>query len=120
MPTSRLVGWGSVGGVAWTVSHVSTVLFLGQEDVSIGSASFYLTKSADAISEAGMLAALIGLHVVQVRSFGNLGRMGFVAACSGTALVLVSTLWSVFLLDRFGTMAPSFVFRWGLICWLVG
>jgi len=82
--------------------------------------SFYLIESPDAIAEAGMLAVLIGLHVVQVRSLGRLGRISFVVAFIGTALVLVSTLWSVILLDRFGTTVPGLMFGLGLLGWLVG
>ena len=119
-----LVQWGAMGGlvagVAWAVSDVLALLFPGQEEGPIGSASSYLIESADAIAEAGMLAALIGLHVVQARSLGRLGRVGFVVAFIGTALVLVSTLWAVILLDRFGTTVPGLMFGLGLLGWLVG
>jgi hypothetical protein len=124
MPTSRLVQWGAIGGViagvAWVVSDILALLFPGQEEGPIGSVSFYLIESTDAIAEAGMLAALIGLHVVQARSLGTLGRISFVVAFIGTTLVLVSTLWSVILLDRFGTTVPGLMFGMGLLGWLVG
>ena len=124
MPTSRFVQWGAIGGVvagvAWVVSDVLALLFPGQEEGSMGSASYYLIESADAIAETGMLAALMGLHVVQARSLGRLGRISFVVAFIGTALVLVSTLWSVILLDRFGTTVPGLMFGLGLLGWLVG
>jgi hypothetical protein len=124
MPTSRLVQWGAIGaviaGVAWAVSDVLALLFPGEEEGPIGSASYYLIESADAIAEAGMLAALIGLHVVQARSLGRFGRVSFVVAFIGTALVLASTLWAVILLDRFGTAVPGLMFGLGLLGWLVG
>jgi hypothetical protein len=124
MPTSRLVQWGAIGGViaglAWAVSDILALLFPGQEEGPIGSTSFYLIESADAIAEAGMLAALVGLHVVQARSLGRLGVVGFAVAFVGTALVLVSTLWAVILLDRFGTTVPGLLFGLGLLGWLVG
>jgi hypothetical protein len=124
MPTSRLVQWGAIGGViaglAWAVSDILALLFPGQEEEPIGSTSFYLIESADAIAEAGMLAALVGLHVVQARSLGRLGVVGFAVAFVGTALVLVSTLWAVILLERFGTTVPGLLFGLGLLGWLVG
>ena len=67
-----------------------------------------------------MLAALVGLHVVQARSLGRLGVVGFAVAFVGTALVLVSTLWAVILLERFGTTVPGLLFGLGLLGWLVG
>src|SRR5215207_9631929 len=124
MPTSRLVQWGAIGsviaGVAWAISDVLALLFPRQEEGPTGSTSFYLIESADAIAEAGMLASLIGLHVVQARSLGRWGRVSFVVAFIGTALVLVSTLWSVILLYRFGTRVPGLLFGLGLLGWLVG
>jgi hypothetical protein len=124
VPTSRLVQWGAIGGViaglAWAVSDILALLFPGQEEGPIGSTSFYLIESADAIAEAGMLAALVGLHVVQARSLGRLGVVGFAVAFVGTALVLVSTLWAVILLERFGTTVPGLLFGLGLLGWLVG
>ena len=96
MPTSRLVLWGAIGsmiaGVAWAVGDLLALVFAPGADEALGSTPFYLIESADAIAEAGMLAALIGLHVVQARSLGRLGRVGFVVAFIGTALVLMSIL----------------------------
>ena len=119
-----LVQWGAIGGVvagvAWAVSDVLALLFPGQEEGPIGSASFYLIESADAIAEAGMLAALIGLHVVQARSLGRLGRVSFVVAFIGTALVLVSTLLLLVFLDRPGETVLGLLFGLGLVGLVVG
>ena len=97
MPTSRLARWDAVGaiiaGLAWALSDILALLvFPAGADEALGSTPFYVIESTDAIAEAGMLAALVGLHVVQARSLGRLGTAGFAIAFIGTALVLVSTL----------------------------
>src|SRR3712207_3378396 len=124
MPTSSFVRWGAIGaviaGVAWAVSDIFALLFPGEEEGPIGSTSFYLIESADAIAEAGMLAALVGLHVVQARNLGRFGLAGFAVAFVATALVLVSTLWAIVLLDRLGTTVPGVLFGLGLLGLLVG
>jgi len=58
----------------------------------VGSRSWYLIESADAVAEAGMLAALLGLHVPQAPTYGRLGTAGFVVAFLGTAFVFLSTV----------------------------
>jgi hypothetical protein len=124
MPTSRLVQWGAIGsmiaGVAWAVSDLLALVFAPGADEALGSPPFYLIESADAIAEAGMLAALIGLRVVQARSLGRLGRVGFVVAFIGTALVLVSTLLVLIFLDRAGETVLTLLFISGWIGSLVG
>jgi hypothetical protein len=124
MPTSRLVQWGAIGGViaglAWAVSDIYALLLPGEGEGPIGSTSFYLIESADAIAEAGMLAALVGFHVLQARRLGRLGVAGFAVAFVGTALVLLSTLWAIIFLDRFGETVPGLLFGLGLLGWLVG
>ncbi len=124
MSTPRLVRWGAIGaviaGLAWAVSDIFALLFPGQEEGPMGSTSYYLIESADAIAEAGMLVALLGLHVLQVRRLGRWGTAGFVVAFIGTVLVLVSTLWAIILLDRFGTTVAGLLFGLGLLGWIVG
>jgi hypothetical protein len=124
MPTSRLVQWGAIGaviaGVAWAVSDILALVFPPGADEALGSPPFYLIESADAIAEAGMLAALIGLHVVQARSLGRLGRVSFVVAFIGTTLVVVSTLLVLIFLDRAGETILSLLFISGYLGWLVG
>src|SRR5215207_328907 len=92
MPTSGLVRWGAVGaviaGVAWAVSDIFVLVGSGEGDGR-------LVESMDAIAEAGMLAALVGLHVLQARSLGRLGLAGFALAFIGVALVLVATLLTI-------------------------
>jgi hypothetical protein len=122
--SSSLVRWGAIGaviaGVAWAVSDIYALLLPGEGEGPIGSTSSYLIESADALAEVGMLAALVGLHVVQARSLGRFGLAGFAVAFVGTALVLVSTLWAIVLLDRFGETVPGVLFGLGLLGLLVG
>lgn len=124
MPTTSLVRWGAIGaviaGVAWAVSDVLALLFPGQEEGPIGSTSFYLIESADAIAGAGMLAALVGLYVVQARSLGRLGISGFAVPFIGTALVLLSQLLVLIFLDRIGGTLLQLSFGLGALGWLVG
>jgi hypothetical protein len=124
MPTSRLVQWGAIGAViasvAWAVSDIYALLLPGQGEGPIGSTSSYLIESADAIAEAGTLAALVGFHVLQGRSLGRLGATGFAVAFVGVALVLVSTLWVIIFLDRLGETVAGLLFGLGLVGWLVG
>jgi hypothetical protein len=121
---SGLVRWGAIGaviaGVAWAVSGVFAFVFPGEGPGPLGSTSAYLIESAHAIAEAGMLAALAGLHVLQARSLGRLGVAGFASAFVGTALVLVSTLLVIIFLDRPGETLLTLLFGSGAICWLVG
>ncbi len=58
----------------------------------VGSLSWYLIESSDAIAEGGMLAALVGLHFRQAPDYGRLGTTGFTAAFVGTAFLLLSTV----------------------------
>src|SRR5215213_11136044 len=109
-----------IAGLAWAVSDIYALLIPGEGEGPIGSTSSYLIESADALAEVGMLAALVGLRVVQARSLGRLGMAGFAIAFIGTALVLVATLWAIVFLDRFGETVPGLLFGLGLIGWLVG
>src|SRR5687768_2117566 len=119
MPTSRLVRWGAVGaviaGLAWAVSGVFAFIFPGEQAGPLGSTSAYLIEAAHAIAEAGMLAALAGLHVLQARSLGRLGVAGFASAFVGTALVLVATLLVIIFLDRPGETLLTILFASGVL-----
>jgi hypothetical protein len=111
MPTPRFVRWGVVGavvaGVAWAVSGVF-------------STAGYLIESAYAIAEAGMLAALAGLHVLQARSLSRLGTAGFAVAFIGTVLVLLTTLLVIIFQHRLGETLLGLLFESGALGWLVG
>src|SRR3712207_7829772 len=74
------------------VSGFFFFVFPGEGDGHVGSLSWYLIESADAVAEVGMLAALVGLHVRQAPTYGRLGTAGFVVAFVGMAFVLLSTV----------------------------
>ena len=85
----------------------------------MGSLSWYLIESADAVAEVGMLAALVGLHVRQAPTYGRLGTAGFVVAFVGGAFVFLSTVsWLLAGAEDgfFGTLFSLGVF----LGWLVG
>ncbi len=124
MASSCLVRWGALGAVVaaigWAVSGIFAFVFPGEGAGPLGSTSAYLIELAHAIAEAGMLAALVGFHVLQARSLSQLGTTGFAVAFVGTALVLMSTLLVIIFLDRLGETLLGVLFGLGLIGWLVG
>jgi hypothetical protein len=106
-------------GIGWMVSGFFFYVFPGEGNGPEGSFSWYLMESADAIAEAGMLAALVGLHFLQRPDYGRLGAAGFVVAFVGTAFVFLSTV-SWLLLAGKDTPFNGFAFSLGLVGWLVG
>jgi hypothetical protein len=120
---SRIVRWGFAGallaGIGWMVSGFFFYVFPGDGDGPVGSLSWYLIESADAIAEVGMLAALVGLHVRQAPTYGWLGTAGFVVAFVGTASVFLSTV--TWLLAGEDNAFVGTLFNLGVIVgWLVG
>jgi hypothetical protein len=95
MNPQKLVWYGMLGALlaalAWTVSGILAYVFPGSNMGPVGSLSWYLIESSDAIAEAGMLVALVGLHVRQAPDYGRLGTLGSVVAFMGTAFLLLST-----------------------------
>lgn len=99
MSSSDLIRWGAPGAllaaIAWTASGIIAFVLV-QPPASnmgpVGSLSWYLIESSDAIAEAGMLAALVGLHFLQAPNYGRLVTVGFVVAFVGTAFLLLSTV----------------------------
>jgi hypothetical protein len=80
---AEVIRWGVRGallaGIGWMASGFFFYVFPGEGDGPEGSLSWYLIESADAVAEAGMLAALVGLHIrqTQLRAAGNGGlRIG--------------------------------------------
>jgi hypothetical protein len=119
MPPSKLVRGGALGavvaGVAWAASDIFILLLTGE---GYGR----LVEWMHAIAEAGMLAALVGFHVLQARSLGRLGVVGFAIAFVGVALVLVATLLVVIFpeLPEQAQHALGLLFGLGLLGGLVG
>lgn len=99
MSSAELVRWGALGafvaGVAWIVSGLISLAISGQGTEIPGSFSYYLLETMFCVASVGMMGALVGLHARQVPSYGALGAMGFYAAITGTALMLVSTVATI-------------------------
>jgi hypothetical protein len=87
--SSNLIRWGALGAllaaVGFSVSSIVAFVFGVSPFGPVGSLSWTLIESSDAIAEVGMLAALVGLHVRQAPNYGRLGTAGFVVASVGTA-----------------------------------
>lgn len=125
MSSMNLTRWGIAGALlaatAWTFSGVFAFVLV-QPPASnmgpVGSLSWHLIESSDAIAEVGMLAVLVGLHVRQAPSYGRLGVAGFVVAVVSTAFLLLSTvLW---LLTHNGDGIVGLLFSLGGLGVLVG
>lgn len=102
----------------WTVSGGLAFVFPGPNMGAVGSLSWHLIEASDVIAEAGMLAAMVGLHVRQTPKYGWMGTLGFVVAFLGTASVMVATVhW---LLTRVDGGFIDIVFNAGAVGALVG
>lgn len=84
----------------------------------VGSLSWYLIESSDAIAEVGILAALVGLHARQSPGYGRLGTAGFITAFAGTACFVLSTV--IWLLTKTDGMFLGILFSSALLGWIVG
>ncbi|HEX2729771.1 MAG TPA: hypothetical protein VHM16_08445, partial [Rubrobacteraceae bacterium] len=65
----------------------------------VGSLSWYLIESFDAVGEVGMLVLLVGLHARQVPDYGRLGTAGFVVAFVGTASIFLAGVIYILAVD---------------------
>jgi hypothetical protein len=123
MSSSSLVRWGLLGALlaatAWTVSGIVAFVFGVAPFGPVGSLSWYLIESSDGIAEAGMLMALVGLHVRQVPNYGRLGMAGFIVAFVGTASSFVTTVIYILSFNRFETVV-GVLQNLGILGWLVG
>ena len=96
MSSSSPVRWGVLGALlaatGWTVSGIVAFIFGVAPFGPVGSLSWYLIESSDAIAEMGMMVFLVGLHLLQRPNYGRLGAAGFVVAFVGTASIFLSTV----------------------------
>lgn len=103
MSSSTLVRWGSLGALlaatGWTVSGIVALLFGVAPFGPVGSLSWYLIESFDAIAEAGMMVLLVGLHARQTPNYGWLGTAGFVMAFVGTASIFLASVVYILAVD---------------------
>jgi hypothetical protein len=98
MASSRLTTWGIVGGLVAAIAFALSSLVAFVFDVNpfgpVGSLSWVLIESFDAIGEGGIWAVLVALHARQAPRYGRLGTAGVIAACVGIGALLVATvLW---------------------------
>lgn len=95
MFSSNFVRWGVLGAllaaIGWMVSGIVAFAF-GVAFGPVGSLSWYLIQSFDAIGQLGMMALLVGLHVRQAPDYGWLGAAGFVVAFVGAASIFLATV----------------------------
>lgn len=125
MSSSNLVRWGALGAmlaaIAWTISGLTAFALVQSPATNMGptgSLSWYFIESSDAIAEAGMMVAVLGLHARQFPSYGRLGMAGSIVAFVGTACVFLSTvLW---LLTHNGDGVVGLLFSLGGLGVLVG
>jgi hypothetical protein len=116
----RLGTWGGLlAGVAWTVLglvDMATIDGRGSEVLS----SAFLDKTLYLVALVGTLGGIVGLHARQTPSYGRPGTAGFLAAFTGTVILLVGLMLS-FLVGRIiGTAFLDPVLGAGLWSALVG
>jgi hypothetical protein len=96
MSSSIFVRLGSLGALlaaaGWTVSGIVALIFGVAPFGPVGSLSWYLIESSDAIAEMGMMVLLVGLHVRETPSYGRLGTAGFVLAFVGTVSIFLASV----------------------------
>jgi hypothetical protein len=103
MSSSSLVWWGLLGALlaatGWTVSGIVAFVFEVAPFGPVGSLSWYLIESSDAIAETGMMVLLVGLHLLQRPNYGRLGTAGFVLAFVGTASIFLASVIYILVVD---------------------
>ena len=99
MSSSDLIRWGGlaalVAGAALIVEGILTLVGPEQGPEAVGSPFFYLSNLVFVVAFIGILGGLIGLHALQVQSYGKIGRAGFVASLIGIGLMLLTTVISI-------------------------
>jgi Co/Zn/Cd efflux system component len=119
----NLIRLGALGallaGVAWTVVGLvamATVGGRGSEDLSTA----FLGETLYLVALVGTLGGIVGLHARQTPNYGRLGTAGFLAAFTGTAILLVGLMLSFLLGGLFGAAFLDPVLGAGLWCVIVG
>ncbi len=123
--SSNWIRWGTVGaaiaGVAWALSGVVALVFAGKGPADFtGTLYFYLYEGAHAIAGAGMLLALLGFHARQAPGYGRLGTASFTLAFVGTALVWLSGVLWLILLEGSNGLFFTIIWDLGLLGSFVG
>jgi hypothetical protein len=92
---------------------------LGGRGFEVPSSAF-LEETLYSVALVGTLGGIVGLHARQPPSYGRLGTAGFLAAFTGTAILLVGLILTYLVGDVFGTTLLDPVLGAGLWCVLVG
>lgn len=120
---SKFIRWGVWGALlaalGWTVSSIVAFVLGGDPFGPIGSLSWTLIETFDAIGEIGMLVALIGLHVRQAPTYGRLGTAGFAVTAIGVASLFLATVIWLLSSGADGLVLGVF-FIAGIVGWVVG
>jgi hypothetical protein len=121
MSSSSQVRWGALGALlaaaGWMVSGIVAFAFGVAPFGPVGSLSWYLIETSDALGVAGMVVLLVGLHVRQAPDYRWLGTAGFVVAFVGTASYFLSYPIYILSFNRFGTLLDllEYVALFGLL-----
>jgi hypothetical protein len=114
MSSMDLVRLGALGatlaGVAWIApSLLAAAIASGRSSQDFGFAS--LNEGLYVVAVAGTMGGIVGLHARQAPSYGRLGIAGFLAAFTGTALLLLGLVLSF-------TMGSNL--KWTLLDYMLG
>ena len=116
----RLGAWGALlAGVAWTALGLADLATVGGRGPEILSSAF-LDETPYMVALVSTLGGIVGLHDRQTPSYGRLGTAGFLAAFTGTAMLLVGLMLSFLIGGVFGTGFLDPVLGAGLWSVLVG
>ena len=94
MSSLNLVRLGALGallaGVAWTALGLADMATFGGRGYEVLNSAF-LEAMLYLVALVGTLGGIAGLHARQTPNYGRLGTAGFLAAFSGTAILLVAS-----------------------------
>ena len=117
-----IVTWGVRGAVvaaaASLMAGLFAAIFPGPNMGPEGSLSWLLIETCDAVAEAGLVLALLGVHARQRHAAGRLGAVGAAICVGATAMLVVSTV--MWLLPMTDGILLDILFNGALIGWLVG
>ena len=124
MSSLNLVRLGALGallaGVAWTVLGLVDLATVGGPGSEVLSSAFF-GDMLYLVALAATLGGIVGLHARQTPSYGRLlGTAGFLAAFTGTAILVVGLVLTFLLGGVSGTAFLDPVLGAGLWCVLVG
>jgi hypothetical protein len=116
----RLGTWGGLlAGAAWTVLGLVDMATVGGRGSEVFSSGF-LDETLYLVALVGTLGGIVGLHARQTPSYGRLGTAGFLAAFTGTVILLVGLMLTFLVGGVFGTAFLDPVLGAGLWSVLVG